>query len=289
MASLTWHQDPRDQNDDRLAVATSVIAMHANTSRARRVPPFASPNSPTLSHRIGALYELAQKSNHVFGSPLGPLSDDLSDRYLPRFVYFGPNTSQESIRLAVLAGFTRHDRVAVNALLVFIEGLAQASDLGDSLNLSFFPVVAVEALIGSAEESDLTEERWDLPRQPEVALLRQEILRSSYQAFVRITTTADEQPSAWVRSVHSSAAQPSHAQIFSPGDFEPWVVTFETVSPVSVAGPLNLAPQLPFTPFEVELAIPADWSQRKTDRALAGKLKSLIQHYRAYLAFGQHL
>lgn len=267
-----------------------MTTMSAKLSGAVRSPSSIPRLSPTLSQRVSALHESAQKSDHVFASPLGPFRDGTREHYVPRFVYFGPHTSHESVRLAVLAGFGRHDRSAVNALLAFIENLAHAPDIGQSLNVSFFPVTNVLGLAGDAEERDLSDDSWSTPASPELALLRQEILRANYQVFIRITTSADDQPAAWVRSVRSTTAQSSDAQVFSSTDFHPWSVTFETVSSAGAGGSLlSLASQMAFSPLEVELALPADWTQRTADRALAAKLKRLIVHYRAFLAFGQHL
>ena len=266
-----------------------MITMSTKSPAARTAPSGVAP-STTLSHRLGELYNLAQQSDHVFGSPLGPFFDDDREHYVPRFVYFGPHTSQESLRLAVLAGFGRHDRMAVQALLAFIEGLARDPDIGQGLNVSFFPVVNVVGLLGGAEDRDLTDEPWARADAPEIALLGQEIRRSGYQGFVRVTTTSDAEPSAWVRSVYSTTAQTSEVQVFSSSDFRPWAVGFEAASADAIRrGPLSLADELPFAPFEVELALPADWTQRTADRALATKLKRLIVHYRAFLAYGQHL
>lgn len=274
-------------NAATLRPMTTMSAKLSGTVRGASPAPFLP---PTLAQRVSALHEAAQKSDHVFASPLGPFRDGARELYVPRFVYFGPHTSHESVRLAVLAGFGRHDRGAVKALLAFIENLTHAPDIGQSLNVSFFPVANVIGLASDAEERDLSEESWSQPAAPEIALLRQEILRSHYQVFIRITTSTDDQPAAWVRSVRSTTAQSSDVQVFSSTDFHPWSVSFETVSADSVGGSLlGLAGQMAFSPFEVELALPADWSQRTADQALATKLKRLIVHYRAFLAFGQHL
>jgi hypothetical protein len=54
--------------------------------------------------RIGALYARSQKDRALFGSPLGPFYFDGQPGWLPRFVFFGPQASDESWRLAFLAG-----------------------------------------------------------------------------------------------------------------------------------------------------------------------------------------
>jgi hypothetical protein len=243
-----------------------------------------------LSHRVGELYELAQRSDYVFGSPLGPFPADAHVCHVPRFVYFGPHTSQESLRLAVLAGIGRHDRLAANALLSFVEGLARQPDIGQSLNVSFFPVVNVGGLLDGDGKRDLSGDHWARSGTPEIALLRQDTARSGFQGFVRVTTAADDEPLAWVRTVRSTTAQTSDTEVFSSADFHPWPVRFETVAMEAVvSGPLSIAALLPFAPFEVELALPADWPQRKADLALARMLKRLIVRYRGLLAYAQHL
>jgi len=256
----------------------------SRTSTSTRAP------SITFPERLGALYDLAQRSDHVFGSPLGPFRLEGRDYFLPRFVYFGPHTSTESVRLAVFAGFNRHDRVVAHALLSFIDRLARRSDIGQSLNVSFFPVVNVAALLGGMEERDLADEDWGHPRQPEIALLNQDARRCGYQGFIRVVNAVDEEPVARVRLVRSTVAQASAIELFSSEDFAGWSVTFETVDAARVRqGPLSLADDLPFPPFEVELALPADWSPCATEQALEPLLKRLIVRYRSFLAYGQHL
>ncbi len=267
-----------------------MISMKTKSRFVARTSPSAAEPSSALPRRLRALYEQAQRSDHVFGSPLGPFAFEGREHALPRFVYFGPHTSQESVRLGVLAGFGRHDRIAVNAVLAFVESLARESDIGQSLNVSFFPVVNVAGLLGDAEERDLASENWATSRAPEIALLNQDTRRCGYQAFVRVVTTSDDEPSAWVRTVRTPRAHATDLEVFDASDFGAWPVRFARVAAADVhSGPLALADALPFAPFEVELALPADWPQARADRAIAERLKHLIVRYRGFLAYGQHL
>lgn len=255
-----------------------------------RAPARAGAPSHSLPERLGALYEIAARSAHVFASPLGPIRGAAGEQVLPRFVYFGPHTSSESLRLAVFAGFSRHDRTTAQAVLNVIESLARDPDIGQSLNVSFFPVVNPGALLADQEELDLSEEHWGRSIRPEIALLNQDARRCGYAGFVRITSGVDAEPGAAVRLVHSTSAQSSPIHVFSSEDFAGWPVTFQSIAAESVAhGPLTIADDLPVAPFEVELSLPSDWSLRLTDAALAPLLKRLIVRYRAFLAYGQHL
>lgn len=251
-------------------------------------PSGASVPHSSLQDRLSRLYTVAQDADYVFGSPLGPLAG--ATLALPRFVYFGPQTSEVSPRLSVLSGLGRHDALAARALLAFIERLARSPEIGHALNIAFFPVANASALLGDTEDNDLGRETWTDAHTPELRLLAQDARQRQYQGFIRVVTTADDEPSAWVRTIDSHFAERSTADVFDSRDFEPWQVGFATLSATAaVRGPLSLAHDLPFPPFDVELAIPADWSQAHADTQLAAILKRLITHYRGFIAYGQHL
>lgn len=266
-----------------------MIAMKSNpvTTRSRGV---AGVPSNTLHTRLSRLYELAQNSDHLFGSPLGPVVRESHELYLPRFVYFGPQTSAVSPRLAVFAGLGRHDLSAARAVTAFLEDLARRSDIGHALNLSFFPVVNISALLGGAEESDFSEENWSRSNEPEIALLADDVRLREYQGFVRVVTTADDEPSARLVTVLSPFTARSAIEVFDSRDFGSWPVAFEALPSSAIAhGPLSLTDDLPFAPFEVELALPAEWPQARVDAELSSLLKRLITRYRSFLAYGQNL
>jgi len=257
----------------------------ARTARSVVAPP-----SQALTQRLASLPELAQESDYVFGSSLGPFSDGANLHDLPHFIYIGPASSPDTLKLAVLAGFGRHDLPAARAVLAYIEGLTRRPDVGQGLNLSLFPLVNVLGLIGGAEDRDLTAANWVSSAEPEIRLLRQDSSLRGYQGFVRVVTTADDAPSAWFRSIPSLLAQSAGVEVFSPSDFLPWPVRFEKALAGKVtSGPLSVAEDLPFSPFEIELALPAEWTQFRKDKELSALLKRLFASYRAFQGYGQNL
>lgn len=267
-----------------------MIAMNLDTPVAVRFVGAAGVPSIDLRTRLSRLYELAQSSDYVFGSPLGPIDREQRQLHLPRFVYFGPQTSAESPRLAVVAGLGRHDLPAARALTAFVEGLARNSDIGPALNISFFPVVNVLGLLGGAEERDLSEEHWSRSSEPEIGLLAADARFRAYQGFIRVVTTVDDEPSARFLTVLSPFIARSEIEVFNSADFEPWPVSFEAVPSSAIGhGPLSLVDDLSMAPFEVELALPADWSEARADTALSALLKRLVTRYRGFLAYGQNL
>lgn len=126
------------------------MTTNRNSSRttvapSHSVPPFPATDSLSLTAALGdqlsRLYVLVQKSAHVFGSPLGPVAHEGRNYQLPRFVYFGPHTSEESVRLSFLGSFNSHDLRPTLALLHLVEELALEPSIGQSLHLAFYPLI----------------------------------------------------------------------------------------------------------------------------------------------------
>src|SRR5471032_2989574 len=76
--------------------------------------------STAFGEQLATLYALVHSSDCVFGSPLGPFYHQSRHHHVPRFVYFGPHTNEESVRLAFYAGFDRLDLRGTLALLHFV-------------------------------------------------------------------------------------------------------------------------------------------------------------------------
>ena len=244
-----------------------------------------------LAEQLSDLYRLVQRSNHVFGSPLGPLHAPARALNLPRFVYFGPQSSDASLRLAFYAGFDHHDLRSTLALLHLVEGLALKPDLGQGLNLSFFPVVDVLGLAGLAGERDLTAENWTRTAAPELRLLEQDARGRGYDGFIRLAT-APGQDVVTVRlraPMHVENPAPP-LELISSDDIAPFPVRWESDGATAATdGPLTIADDLPQHPFELTLSLPAVWPTELVREAAASILKRFVLRYRGFIAYGLHL
>ena len=243
--------------------------------------------SAALGEQLSRLYEVAQRSDYVFGTPVGPFNHDGRQHYLPRFVYFGPHTSEESPRLAFLAGGEARDLRPTLALLHLIEELATAPDLGQSLHVAFFPLVDVLGLQRAVPERRLADESWVQPASPEIDQLAREARVGHFHGFVRLESAADDAITLLVRTTSQSLPE---SLLFSSEDFEPEQVRWEIqFAPRFASGPLSLAEDLPFAPLDLTLRVPAAWSPDRYRRVVATILKRFAVRYRAFLAYGQHL
>ncbi|HEY9247630.1 MAG TPA: hypothetical protein VIO38_00785 [Rariglobus sp.] len=266
---------------------TSPIALRI---AADTVAPAAS-LSPSIefNDRLTSLYALAQRSQYVFASPLGPFYRQARHHHVPRFVYFGPHTSDESLRLAFHAGFDARDLRGTLALLHFVERLALTPDIGQGLNLSFFPLADVTGLLRN-DTQNLAGLSWVEPAVPELGLLARDVRSRAYHGFVRVETTPADDDVINIR-LRGHSADALGLELLGSHDIAPWDVRWES-GPVDAApadGPLSLSDDLPFRPFELTIGLPAAWSVELHREAVTTILKNFIQRYRGFQAYAQHL
>jgi len=256
----------------------------------RALAPAGLPSSSLeFNERLTALYALAHRSRYVFASPLGPVYRKARHYHVPRFVYFGPNTSDESLRLAFYAGFDARDLRGTLSLLHFVERLALQPELAQGLNLSFFPLADVNGLI-HGDSARLADASWDFPPTPELDLLAKDARGRGYYGFVRIETADTDEDVVTIR-LRGHALEAVGVEIISSEDVEPWAVRWVTEPADAIVedGPLSLADDLPFQPFELTLQLPSVWSAEMHREATSSILKRFILRYRGFHAYGQHL
>lgn len=268
--------------------------MSSISSRFETVTRALAPSGPISSslefnERLTALYALAHRSQYVFASPLGPFYRRARHYHVPRFVYFGPQTSDESLRLAFYAGFDARDLRGTLSLLHFVERLALQPELARGLNLSFFPLTDVAGLI-HGDSGGLADASWSYPPAPEIDLLSKDARGRGYYGFVRVETADTDEDVVTIR-LRGHALEAVGVEIISSEDVEPWAVRWVTEPADAIVGdgPLSLADDLPFEPFELALQLPSTWSAEMHREATASILKRFILRYRGFHAYGQHL
>lgn len=240
---------------------------------------------------LSAVYSLSQENPHVFASPLGPVSHGEDHAWLPRFVFFGPATTDESWRLAFYAGFCRNDLRASHALLGLVESLARHAEEGHALNLTFLPLVDLAGHLFNAPGRKLGSTHWGRATAPEIAALEKDARRSGYHGFIRVETApaGDEGASLCMRAPLGTVPTPD-VEIVTSADFEPFHVRLERQAEAEAwHGPLSIADDLPVRPFELTLRVPASWPDELYRRAVETILGRFVLKYRAFQAFGGHL
>jgi hypothetical protein len=256
------------------------------------IPAATLPPADAFRAHLSALYALSQKNPYIFGSPLGPIHHQGRHAYLPRFVFFGPRAADDSWRVAFLAGYDQRDLRASRAMLHLVERLANHAEEGHGLNLSFFPLVDAGGFFHGVPPRALVEEHWGGSRQPEIDLLEKDARLRGYHGFVRIESAevGEDVITLRVRQPHAQCPTPD-LELISSEETEPFPVRFECeVNDAGFSsGPLSVADDLPHTPFELILRVPANWSDDLYHEAVSYILTRFILRYRAFQAYGQHL
>ncbi|WP_043588890.1 hypothetical protein [Geminisphaera colitermitum] len=268
-------------------MSTTITAVAAPAHSAPRT----TPQSIIHAH-LSRLYRIAQRSDYVFASPLGPFYRGGRHYPLPRFVYFGPHTSDASLRLAFYAGWDHTEPRTTLSLLHFIEHLATQPDIGHGLNLSFFPLVDILGLI-HGDDRDLATASWTLPAadHEEIEHLALDVRGTHYHGFVRLETTHDDAITVTLRVPDNDTAY-TGVELLNSEDFGAWPVRWEgdaSGHTAAITGPLSLAEDLPRQPFELTLAIPAGWTDAQHHEAVAHTLRNIILRQRAFEANAWHI
>lgn len=270
-----------------------LMSTHSLSSFSALAAPAVTPTaSDRLQARLSAVYALAQENQHLFASPLGPFVHAGRSALLPRFVFFGPHATDESWRLAFLAGFDAADLRPSHALAGLIESLSQHAEEGYGLNLSFFPLIDVAGVARGGPPRGLATAPWGGAPAPEIALLERDARACGYHGYIRVESAApgEDVIGLRMRAPAGLAASPD-VELVSSDDFESFPVRFERDGGGGAPedGPLSIADDLPVQPFELTLRIPAAWPDDLYQRAVGFILSRFIVRYRAFQAYGQHL
>jgi len=263
---------------------TSSIAQSASGGA-----PLAAPKDALKAH-VSAVIELVQDSPFMFASPLGPFWLGERSTLLPRFVFFGPHASQESWRLAILAGVSGGDYRSSHALLALAERLYREAETGHGLHLALFPVVDASALYLDEPDRRLGSAHWGRSQAPEIALLEKDCRLKGYDGFIRVETAPEAENLATLR-IRGSAVEAlsPDLELISTEETGPVPIRFELADGPAESGPLSVADDLPLAPFELTLSLPASWPDVIYQNAVGLLLQRFLWRYRAFQAYAQHL
>jgi hypothetical protein len=270
----------------------SLTAMSSHSRGAPAALERPGPEPDALRSELSALYALSQDSRHVFASPLGPFAANGRSAHLPRFVFFGPHASDDSWRLAFLAGFDHRDLRSSRALIAVASRLASDSDAGHALNLSFFPMVDVGGFVSGSGGRGLASRHWGRQAPPEIALLEKDARQRGYHGFFTVETAppGDDMISLRVRGPIDEGLS-GDLELITSEETGTYPVRFEAVvaGAAQLAGPLSIADDLAIAPFDLALRIPGDWSEAAYLHAAVTLIERFLRRYRAFQAYGQHL
>ncbi len=224
--------------------------------------------SDAVLDRLARLSPRAERSTSLFAAPLGP---DGQGFYLPRFVAFGPNSTDFDARISVLAGFSESDEVSSLAAFDLVEHAVAAPATIGGVVLDVVPLV-------NRGSGDLWSGSWITGERPELALLEREYRRLAPHAVVKLRHGPWRFPQATVRGESLGQWLDGAAPALLAAG---WVE--QPAHELIVEGIDGLVPDLPFRPLELQLTLGRDAAGN------AAALRAIVQRIRALIAHGQHL
>jgi len=139
----------------------------------------------------------------------------------------------------------------------------------------------------------LSTSHWGDREEPEIVLLEQDARLHGYHGFVRIESSEQEDEVIIVRLRGAGAQHPASpgVELISTEDLDPLPVRWESGTDEDQArtGPLSIADDLPVSPFELTLTLPASWSPERFREAVGMILRRFVLRYRGLQAYAQHL
>ena len=259
------------------------------------------PRVRSVDEALAPLNQLAQSSPNLLAKPLGRMVLDDEPRALPRYLFVGPKGGDEPLRLAIFAGLHGNEAEGVFGLLRFIKALETAPELARGYFLFLYPICNPGGFESDTflnrNGRDLNQQFWTESPEPEVQWLQSEICCHAFHGIIVL------------RSNYAGNGIYGHvgAATLSRHLLEPALAateavlprnTLETVQGIPVQkgvakaparGILSGHPGIRPRPFEIVLNTPKSAPQYQQEQAFVLALQAILDNYRQFMAFAQHL
>jgi len=250
---------------------------------------------------LARLYELANGSKHLTGSPLGIVSAGSEELEFPRFIFNGPRGGGDAVKFGLFAGIHGDEPSGVQALVRLVEQLVGRPEMAEGYRLFIYPACNPSGLLDATRFSrsgkDLNREFWKDSTEIEVRLLEKEIRAEKFHGLI---------------SLHEDDTSPGmygfvRGAVLSKGLLEPALKAAESVLPRNNSaiidgfaadrgmisqcydGILTSPPELQPAPFEIILETPHAAPVAQQVEAVVRAVTSILVEYQKLLAFAANL
>ena len=220
---------------------------------------------------------------------------------LPRYLFIGPKSGSEPIRVGVFAGLHGDQPEGVYALTRFIELLEEQPELGKGYCLFLYPICNPSGFEARTSNSltgkDLNREFWRGSREPEVRLLESELVAHSLQGIISLHTDDTSQgfygfARGATLTKHLIEPALEAAAEFLPRNYAEVIDGFPVRNRIvrdGHHGMLSAPPGLRPRPFEIILESPAEAPTYLKEAAFVAAMRSILINYREFMAYAPNL
>ena len=241
-------------------------------------------------------------SAHLHYSEIGSFHHGATSFTLPRFVFIGPGTDEEPVRIGVFAAIHGDEPETAHAAIEFLKRLVQDPERARGYQIFVYPICNPSGVADGTRHSrsgrDLNREFWNGSKQPEVYYLERELGVLGLQGVIALH--ADDTTDgvyAFVRgsTLTEALARPAveAAEAFLPRATGEVIDSFPAKDALihqhCYQGVLSNPAELHPAPFEIIFETPQRTPFDLQVQAATAALERIIDEYRPFLAIQQNI
>jgi len=254
----------------------------------------------SISGFLAGLSAEVATSDHLFYTPVGSFARKGGRYRLARYVFLGPGSDDDPIRLGIFAGIHGDEPQGSEALVRFLLRLNLEPERARGYQIFAYPICNPTGFEDdthfSRSGADLNHEFWQGSRQPEVYYLERELGVTGFHGVISLHTEDSEGFYAHSRSeiIGKALVQPALAAAsrFLPLTGRPVrskCAAAEATGRACHEGVLVNHGDLPSRPFEIVLETPQSAPDEAQIDAAVVALESILAEYRPFLATQQNI
>ena len=254
-----------------------------------------------ISEVLAPLNEIAANSSSLIAAPSGKLDLGYETCELPRYLFIGPRSGGEPIRVGLFAGIHGDEPEGVYGLIRFVKLLEAQPEIAAGYCLFIYPMCNPtgfeERTRNSRSGRDLNREFWRGSSEPEVRLLQSELVSHCFDGIISLHT--DDSSHGFYGFAHGATltrhlVEPAlkAAEEFLPRNGNDIIDGFPARNGIikqSFEGVLSGPPKVRPRPFEVVLETPFDAPTFLKEAAFVAALRTILLRYREFIAYAPNL
>jgi len=255
----------------------------------------------SLADVLGRFDEIAAGSPNLIANHGARFQAGGEEYELPRYLFVGPKSGGDRLRIGLFAGIHGDEAEGVHALLRFAGLLEREPELATGYCLFIYPVCNPSGFEDRTRHSrggrDLNREFWRGSREPEVQLLQSELTAHAFDGVIALHTDDTShgfygfaQGATLTRHLIEPALRA--AEEFLPRNGDDVIDGFRARNGIihkGYSGALSAPPKVRPRPFEIILETPAGPPTYLKEAAFVAALRTILVEYRQLMAYAPNL
>ena len=256
----------------------------------------------SVFHAVEDLRQQCEGSDHLFFSDIGKFRHGNSTYTLPRFMFLGPGTDDEPVRIGIFAAIHGDEPETAHAAIEFLRRLAEEPERARGYQIFVYPICnptgVEDGTRHSRDGQDLNRAFWNGSKHPEIYYLERELGVLGFQGVIALhADNTTDGVYAFVRgaTLTEALARPAleAAEAWLPRASGAVIDNFPAKDALihqhCYEGVLSNPAELHPAPFEIIFETPQEQPFELQVKAAVAALERIFEEYRPFLSFQQNL